>query len=60
MAGSLGELRKITKPNGDHIWNGFGTIEGLAGSFESQISDQQTNLDLKNVQTWEDDKEQGR
>ena len=44
MTGGPGELRKTIKPDVDHIWNGFGTIEDLAGSFESQIKDWQTTL----------------
>ena len=26
MAGGPGKLRKTTKPDGDYVWNGFGTI----------------------------------
>ena len=29
MAVSLGKLRKTTKPNSNHVWNGSKTIEGL-------------------------------
>ena len=31
MAESPGELCKTIKPNGDHVWNGSGTIKDLAG-----------------------------
>ena len=41
MAGSSGELYGKTKPNGDYVWNGSGMIEGLTGSLEFQIDDQQ-------------------
>ena len=44
MAEGSGKLRKTIKPDGDHVWNGFGMIEDLAGSFESQIDDWQTAL----------------
>lgn len=40
MTESPGKLNKTIKPNDDHIWNGSGRIEDLAGSFESQIDDQ--------------------
>ena len=39
MAGGLGELRETMKPDSNHVWNSFGTIEDSAGSFESQIDD---------------------
>ena len=52
MAGGLGELRGTTKLDGDHVWNGSGTIEGLEVYLESQIDDRQTSFDPKNVQTW--------
>ena len=39
MAGGPGELREIIKPDGDHVWNGFGTIKDLTDSLESQIRD---------------------
>ena len=34
MAGGPGEWHKTIEPNGDYNWNGFGMIEGLAGSLE--------------------------
>ena len=50
MAGSPGKLRRTTKPDGDHIWNGSRTIEGLVVYFETQIGDRLTCLDRKNIQ----------
>ena len=44
MAGGLGKLRGMIKPDGDHVWNGSGTIEDSAGSLESQIDDRRTAL----------------
>ena len=35
MARDSDELYKMTKPNGDHVCNGSGTIKGLADSFDS-------------------------
>ena len=51
MAGGLGNLREMTRPDGDQVWNGFGTIEGSVVYLKSQIDDWQTSLNLKNVQT---------
>ena len=48
MARGPGKLHKIIKPNGDHFWNGFRTIEELAGSLEPQIGDWQTALIYNN------------
>lgn len=39
MARSPGKLCKTIEPDGDYVWNGSKTIEDLAGSLESQISD---------------------
>ena len=39
MTGISDKLRGTIKPNGDHVWNSFGTIEDLKNSFESQIGD---------------------
>ena len=44
MTGGPGELRGTIKPDGDHVWNGSGTIDNSAGSLESQIDDRQTAL----------------
>ena len=44
MAGGLGKLRRMIESDGDNVWNGFGTIEDLAGSLESQISDRQSTV----------------
>ena len=52
IAGDLGKLCGNIKSDGDHTWNGFGTIEGLVGYLEFQIGDWQTNFDLKNIQIW--------
>ena len=35
MAGGPGKLRRTTKPDGDHIWNVSGMIEGLVVYFET-------------------------
>ena len=40
---------ETTKPDGDYVWNGFGTIEGLVVYFETQIDNRLTRLDLKNI-----------
>ena len=50
MAGDPGKLRKTIKPDGNHVWNSFGTIEGFVVYYETQIGDWLTSLDLKNVQ----------
>ena len=42
MAGGPGELRGTIEPDGDHVWNGSGTIEDSAGSLESEIGDRQS------------------
>ena len=34
MGGGPGKLCGTTKPDSDHIWNGFGMIEGLVVYFE--------------------------
>ena len=39
MIGGPGKLRGTIEPDSDHVWNGSGTIEDLAGSLESQIDD---------------------
>ena len=39
MTGGPSELHGTIEPDGDHVWNGFGMIEDLAGSLESQIGD---------------------
>ena len=39
MAGGPGKLRETTKPDGDHIWNGSGTIRSLVVYLELQIGD---------------------
>ena len=44
MARGCGKLCGTIKPDNDHVWNGFGIIEDLVGSFEPQIDDQQTAL----------------
>ena len=44
MTGGPGELRETIEPDGDHVWNGSGTIEGSVGSLESQIDDKRTAL----------------
>ena len=44
MTGGLGELRGTIEPDGDHVWNGSGTIEDSAVSLESQIDDRRTAL----------------
>ena len=49
MAGDPSELRKTTKPDGDHVWNGSGVIEGLVIYFELQIGDRLESHDSKNV-----------
>ena len=35
MTEGHGKLREMTKPNGDHIWNDFGMIEGLVVYLEA-------------------------
>ena len=45
MAGDLGGLCEMTQTDGDHVWNGFGTIKESAGSFESQIGDRLISVD---------------
>ena len=52
MADGLDELRGMTKPDGNHVWNRFGMIEGLVVYFETQIDDWLLSLGPKNVQTW--------
>ena len=44
MTGGPGELRGTTKPDGDHVWNGSGTIEGSVVYLETQIGDRRTAL----------------
>ena len=44
MTGGPGESRGMIKPDVDHVWNGFGMIENLADSLESQIGDRRTTL----------------
>ena len=39
MAGTSGKLCGTTKPDGEHVWNGSETIEGLVVYFEIQIGD---------------------
>ena len=55
MAGGPGELHGTTKPDGDHVWNGSGTIVDSVVYLELQIGDRLGSLDPKNIQTWEDD-----
>ena len=55
MAGGLGKLRETTKPDGEHVWNGFGAIESLVVYLELQISDRLGNLNAQNVLACEDD-----
>ena len=50
MTGGPGKLRGTTKHDGDHVWNGFGTIEGSVVYLEPQIDDRLISLDPKNVQ----------
>ena len=57
MAGGPGKLRGMTKPDGDHVWNGSGMIEGSIIYLETQIGDRLSSFDSKNVQTWEDNKD---
>ena len=45
MAGGPGRLRGTTEPDGNHVWNGSGTIEDSASSLEFQIGDWLTSLD---------------
>ena len=51
MAGGPGKLCGTTKPDGNHVWNGSGTIKGLVVYLEFQIDDRLRSLDPKNVQT---------
>ena len=60
MAGSPSELRRTTKLDGDYIWNGSETIEGLVVYLELQIGDWLGSLDPKNVQILGDDEGQYR
>ena len=50
MTEGLGKLCGTIKPDNDQIWNDSGMIEDSAGSFESQIGDQQIALIYNN---WE-------
>ena len=44
MAEGPGKLCGTIKLDGNHVWNGFRTIEDLASSLESYISDWQIAL----------------
>ena len=44
MTRGSGKLRGTIEPDGDHIWNGSGTIKDSAGSLESQIDDRRIAL----------------
>ena len=45
-AGGPNKLRGTTKPDGDHVWNGSGVIEGSIVYLELQIGDWLGSLDL--------------
>ena len=49
MAEGPGELRGITKPDGDHVWNGSGAIGSLVVYLELQMGDWPGSLDPQNV-----------
>ena len=49
MAGVVGELRGMTKLDGNHIWNDFEAIESLLVYLKLQIGDWLGKLDPKNV-----------
>ena len=44
MARGSGKLCGMIKPDDDYVWNGSGTIENSAGSFEFQIGDRRIAL----------------
>ena len=44
MTRGPGKLRGTIEPDGDLVWNAFGTIEYPASSLESQIDDRRTAL----------------
>ena len=60
MAEGPGELCGTTKPDGEHVWNGFGAIGSLIVYFELQIRDWLGSLDPQNVLAYENDEGRGR
>ena len=42
MARGPGKLRGTIESDGDHVWNGFGTIKDSAGNLESQRGDRRS------------------